>query len=401
MNLLILSKRAVPCLWALPLSISFLVLSGLICSQSASGQAESVVQASEPEQVKEATPTCKRLWRHPRILEDQPTVQVPNAQSVSRRAFAVKVQSLLKKQNWREFYDLFHPALKEQMTQKRFRVRMGNLVKIYGKRPQVTNFRSWEVKGTGGDPDPVFCENSNLHLFPTYGFDPQLSLWFQILGNKDVGRYFVQAGVKDGEWTLTLVHVHQWTHLGIDGPKWVQLGFAEKDPILKYLYLDLGFKLAMSNPHVVWPGRESLKQDVLSAKKSANLEKVVSAFSSQKIRDVSSAFSRKGLGLTVYLEFDKETSKSGRKAACRSLVDAMQEKRAQKEKSGVFWMQETKGVQCVFMYPRHKELRPNKLGTYQLSFKKPKAKVEPKAELEDEKTKLKSKKTKQKIEKKK
>jgi|GEM_PF-5948965 len=317
---------------------------------------------------------CSRLWRHPQISRDSAKAETPAEKQ--RLEFGIKIQKLLSKQKWDEIYKLFHPALQKQMRKKRFRIRMENLVKTYGKRPQVSNFRSWLIAGTSGDPEPIWCDKSNLHVFPSYGFSYQLSLWFQILGDEDVGRYFIQAAVKDGQWKILLVHVHQWTHLGTDGPTWVNRGLSEKDSALKYLYLDLGFKLAMSNPHIVWPGREALKQDVLDAKAKAKLEIRLASETPKNIRDVSSAFNRKGLGLTVYLEFDKETSKNERKKSCNMFSSKLAERsETNKTKTDAdFWLTQAKGVQCIFMYPRHTELKPNKLGTYRSSIKIRKAK---------------------------
>jgi hypothetical protein len=141
----------------------------------------------------------------------------------------------------------------------------------------------------------------------------------------------------------------------------------------------------MSNPHVIWPGRESLKRDVLAAKQKAGLSKALQPMTDKvKLRDISSAFNRKGLGLTAYLEFTKETSKSDRKEACKEFASALAEKQLDDTPdSTLVWLEQIPGIQCVFVYPRHKELRPNKLGTYQASVKvrkKPKKRKKKKKE---------------------
>ena len=110
----------------------------------------------------------------------------------------------LKNQNPKKLLSLFHPRLQKKFDKKQVRRFFNRFDLRYGKKHHINHYRTWSIQTPNGDPQPLSCQNNEFEIFPAYGFTNQALLWFNLLGDKELGKIAFQAVEREGDWVCLL-----------------------------------------------------------------------------------------------------------------------------------------------------------------------------------------------------
>src|SRR5690606_21989399 len=146
-----------------------------------------------------------------------------------------------QEENWKPF---FHPKLrvKSDIGQRIF----SQLKQSYAKPWQFSIYRVFGIYAPEGDKLEVPCPNDQITITSRYGYPLQWAVWFQVMGQNELGRMFVPIAPRDGKWYVVGWHFQQWTQSGRDYEAWVKAGteaYNAKDLVRAHISFDVAQKM--------------------------------------------------------------------------------------------------------------------------------------------------------------
>ncbi len=181
-----------------------------------------------------------------------------------------KIQSLfdslnkaLKKKSPKKLRVLFHPRLQKIYDTKKIRGFFTRFDLRYGKNFHISHYRTWQIDTPEGNPLPLTCQGGDFEIFPAYGYQKQALMWFNLLGDRELGKLAFQAVQRDGEWILAGMHIQQWTLKGKSSEEYFedsQKFQTKNNPLAAYIYMDIAAKLLEGNPPIQFSMKHKLRE---------------------------------------------------------------------------------------------------------------------------------------------
>jgi hypothetical protein len=207
-------------------------------------------------------------------------------------------------------------------------------------------FRAWQIQNPDGSAAPLSCDNGDIQIAPHYGYENQMAIWLQMLGQSEIGRVYVGLVPHEEQWYVGSFHYHQWTHKGDNFELWFQRAQADMTQELypaAYVKLDMAAKLVGGSKFFELPIKdeiERLQQSVIEKKMWE--ESIKTSLKDQKpIVHMGSIFASEGAGLLIHFEIEKEMTTQEIKDDCSKVTAALNQHK---------WFQSIAGVKCNYVF---------------------------------------------------
>ncbi len=258
------------------------------------------------------------------------------------------------------FQPLFHSRLHRAIS--RIRSQFQRIATQVGGKADYSYMRIYALN-TDGEALPIDCENGAATIIPLFGQDPQVVLWMQAAGKKEIVHIILHLTKDKGEWKISLWHDYPWTSGGVNPEKYNEEFLdKQKNPSLlkRYLFADMAYRLAKNSRYIQGELHKSLRK----ALKSEELKEVHTALIKHNKKDKfvhqDAGATKEGLILNTYLLLHKKMEKKQREEACKNAIQS------------VFkdpYFKDLNKISCSFVYPQHDSKKKSPLGQYLVSRK--------------------------------
>ena len=187
-----------------------------------------------------AEKNCILLTKHQKgKLEKDPLKLKPVLDSVLkgfRNDSPLTIQPLLHSKLYRSI-----SRIRSQFTRMKVRV---------GAKPDYTYMRVYAIN-TDGEATPVDCEEGEIQVFPVFGFDPQVVLWLQVSGQREVAHVILNLTKEKDKWVIARWHDYLWTN-GENTEKYFEnykkhITAKKPDRLLAFMNLSMAHQLARAS----------------------------------------------------------------------------------------------------------------------------------------------------------
>lgn len=301
---------------------------------------------------------CAELHRKAAKLKGQTKLATSSFSWVDGRlqVFSLKAVDALKTKNSALLRELFHPHLK--MGKKMLGGLMASIDQRFGSPVDISLGKTYLLKTDNGKPGIHPCDNGNIRIFSQYGYDYQVAQFYSILGQKELGEFFMILVAREGEYKIAASHVQQNTHNGKNHKEWLdQLKAEAKEghQLAAYAILDIIMGLTASNTAYQYTFYKDMKNLATASLPEKAITKLVDeAIPSEKVVKVSGRLTDNGVGVVIRMATMDQKSSHESKALCKSHWNSL-------KKSGL-----TKGleaIRCSYLFPKEKLDRDGILGS--------------------------------------
>ncbi len=261
-----------------------------------------------------------------------------------------------KKGDAKKIRPLFHPRLNTPLSGiQEVIARQKNSLKLPF---EVSLYRAWILNTPEGRPSPLDCDAGEIKLWPHYGYELQVPMWLQILGQKEIGRIYVSFIQHQEKWVIGGMHYHQWTHIGDNYENWFQKARKDLDEGFgpsAYIKFDLTAKLVGGAQFFELSIKDQIEQFQQSLLDKNLWEGSFKAFfkDHRPLVYTSSIFAQGGAGLLLHFQVEKELTTKEIQEDC---MDAA--KLLNKEK----WFQKIDGIKCNYVFKGADPTKEGRLG---------------------------------------
>lgn len=257
---------------------------------------------------------------------------------------------------------LFHPRL--GMKRGTAKELLASQRATLGAPLESSTLMLWALNTVDGTPTPLACggvENSNITVWPQFGYNLQFGVWLQLMGQKELGRIFLTIVPKDGQWYIAALHYQQWTHSGKTYEHWYQAAqqdLAENFKPAAFLKLDIASKLIDGRDEFRLGVFDQLIEFQNSVMSKTDFDKEIrNALTGWNIVYVSSILAKDGAGLAVRVELPKEISTMAMKDDCGKIGRTLQKQP---------WFAKIDGIKCSYIIKGEDQSRDGRLGGFYL-----------------------------------
>jgi hypothetical protein len=229
----------------------------------------------------------------------------------------------------------------------------------------VTPYVLYAMNTVDGNPTPLVCdgsEDTKLSITPQYGYNLEVGIWLQLMGQRELGRVFAVAVNKDDKWYLGTFHYQQWTHGGKSYADWyiaanddakaglLPAAYLKADLAAKLLDGEGQFELSLHEEMVAY--RDKLMVD-------QNFQKIISdILKDKKVIAAKSIFAKDGAGLMVRFEIPAEISTNDLAADCKKVLGLFKTEK---------WFGALDGLKCGYTMKGEDPNRDGRLGSLYLA----------------------------------
>jgi len=208
---------------------------------------------------------------------------------------------------------------------------------------------------------PIDCENGATKIIPLFGQDPQVVLWMQALGEKEIVHIIMHLTKDKGEWKISLWHDYPWTSGGVNPESYYKKYLDKKQPFLnRFLFANMAYRLAKNSRYIQGELHKSLRVALKSEEIKAVHKALVKHNQKDKFVHEDAGSTKDGLVLNTYVLLHKKMKQKEREEACQKLIKP------------VFadpYFKDLKKISCSFVYPQHNPKRKSPLGQYLVTRK--------------------------------
>lgn len=267
--------------------------------------------------------------------------------------------------NLKELAALFHPQLK--LSQAELNIFVKNWSGSLGGGLEISLRNAWKITPLDLNQHEYISCADDLSIYPHRQHDLQYAAWFQLSGQKELGRVFLTLTPIKDKWYISFYHFQRWTHQGIDYHDWMKRAdenLAKGKKELSFIQLEIAKKLSDGTRHFIIPDHLVI-EEIFKVKfpKNPLFEPVQKILSEDKILNTQSLLTEKGQGgLLIRFQLPKELSSHDINEHCASVYKKLNEK--------LNWIQELSGIRCSYVLPGEPTFREGKLGSLFIANKK-------------------------------
>ena len=276
-----------------------------------------------------------------------------NAPSQFINSFKNKLQN----EKFEELKEFFHPSLhvKKSIGLRIKKVLNGKLIKPY-------NFNIYRIyKLSGERKNPTICEkDASFKVIPRYGYKQQYFAIISVLSSNDLARIYVSYAEKEKGFNITGLHIQQWTHAGKDYEYWTQKSLTDKDPLNKWISLDVAQKLLVGGDFTFFSDKQQItKTRDLVYSKQQILDRLRKETNNNNIVYFGTILGRSSTGAFIRVTIEKLTPGYKLKEQCSTIGQSLMSYQWFKNIDG--------GIRCNFIFKGMNPEEDSKVGGYYLT----------------------------------
>ena len=300
-------------------------------------------------------PTCDLLSRGPGVALQN--------QEVLLHSVLSDFLDDLKNNRWEKLENYFHPRAKRTKDLgEKLRLLLQNR---YDTPWQFSVFRVWRIKiPSSGKAILDSCpESSGASVIAQYGYENQYMIWFQIMGQNELGRLMLIMAPDKGKMYATALRLQQWSQQGEDSEAWEQKGITlakAEQKIPAYFAFDVAQKLLAGEDPVVYPKQRKLlntRDSIIS--QTELVKKLNEALKINSIAYIGSLLTKEGTGILIREVVQKQEPTAELQKSCMSRGKALMD---------LGWLTKGKeGLRCNYIFPGMNPDQDSQMGGFYLA----------------------------------
>ncbi len=312
-------------------------------------------QAKAPEVAPVSLPSCDLLSRGP-------AVNLQN-QEVLLHSFLSDFFEELKSDRLEKIEKYFHPRAKRTKDLgEKLRVLLKNR---YDTPWQFSVFRVWRIEIPNANKAILdSCpESGGASIIAQYGYKTQYMVWFQIMGQNELGRLMLSIAPDKGRLYATAFRLQQWSQQGEDWEAWekkaIAAGKAEQK-IPSYFAYDVAQKLLAGEDLVLYPKQRALQAERdLIVSQAELVKRLNEALKINRIAYIGSLLAKDGTGILIREVVETQEPTPELQERCLSRGKALIQ---------LGWLTPGKtGLRCNYIFPGMSPDQDSPLGGFYLA----------------------------------